>query len=67
MVGPLLVKVLGVKNESSLLELFPLCWKGDGIDLKMLAEYLSVEQDLLTDFVFENGFGVTASQTVAAN
>ena len=36
------------------------------IDLKMLAEHLSVEEDLLTDYVFENGFDVTQSQTVAA-
>ena len=36
------------------------------IDLKMLAEHLSVEEDLLTDYVFGNGFDVTQSQTVAA-
>ena len=60
------VKASEMKNEATLLEQFPLVKKSDGIDLKMLAGYLSVEQDLLTDFVFDNGFDVTASQTVAA-
>ena len=55
-----------MKNEATLLEQFPLCEKGDAIDLKMLAELLSVEDDLLPDYVFENGFGMTQSQTVAA-
>ena len=32
----------------------------------MLAELLSVEEDLLSDYVFETGFDVTQSQTVAA-
>ena len=59
------VKVLGMKNEATLLEQFLLCKKGDVIDLKMLAEHLSVVEDLLTDCVFENGLDVTQSQTVA--
>ena len=61
-----LVKAPGLKNEVTLLEQFPLVKKSDGIDLKMLAGFLSAEQDLLTDFVFESGFDVTATQTVAA-
>ena len=60
------VKAPGLKNEATLLEHFPLVKKSDGFDLKMLAGLLSVEQDLLTDFVFENGFDETATRTVAA-
>ena len=60
------VKAPGLKNEGTLLEQFPLVTKSDGIDLNMLAGLLSVEQDLLTDFVFEIGFDVTATQVVAA-
>ena len=43
------VKAPGLKNEATLLEHFPLVKKSDGIDLKMLAGLLSVEQDLLLD------------------
>ena len=53
------VKVLGKKNEATLVEQFPLCKKGDVIDLKMLAEHLSVVEDLLTDCVSVNVFDVT--------
>ena len=60
------VEAPGLKNEATLLLQFPFVKKCDGIDHKMLAGLLSVEQDLLTDFVFENGFDVTATQTVAA-
>ena len=60
------VKAPGVKNGTTLLEQFPMVKKSDGIELKLLAMYLSVEQDILTDFVFENGFDVTATQVVAA-
>ena len=34
--------------------------------LKMLAEYLPVEEDLLSNYVFENGFDVTPLQVVRA-
>ena len=61
-----IVKALGVKNETSLLEQFPMVKKSDGIGVKLLAMYLAVEQDLLTVFVFESGFDVTATQVVAA-
>ena len=60
------VKAPGVKNETTLLEQFPMVKKNDEIDVMLLAMYLSVEQDLLTDFVFENVFDVTATQVVAA-
>ena len=61
------VKAPEMKNKATLLEQLPLVKKSDGFDLKILAGFfLSVEQDLLTDFVLENGFDVTASQTVAA-
>ena len=36
------------------------------MDLKMLSEYLLVREDLLSNYLFENGFDVTVSQTVAA-
>ena len=49
------------ENEATLLQQFPLCKKEDVIDLKMLAEYLLVEEDLLADYVFDNGFDVTPS------
>ena len=62
----LFVKVLGAKNEETLLLQFPLCKKGDVIDLKMLAMHLAVREDLLSNFVSEYGFDVTVSQTLAA-
>ena len=67
MIGLILsfVQAPEVKNETTLLEQFPMVKKSDGIDLKLLAMYLSVEQDLLTDCVFESGFDVTATQVVA--
>ena len=46
---------------------FPLVTKSDGIDLKMLAGLLSVEQYLLTNFVFENGLDVRATPTVSCD
>ena len=62
----LFVKVLGAKNEETLLLQFPLCKKGNVIDLKMLAMHLAVREDLLSNFVSEYGFDVTVSQTLAA-
>ena len=55
-----------MKNEATLLELFPLWKKGDVVDLKTFAEYLLVEEDLLSNCVFENGFDVTPLQVVRA-
>ena len=62
----LFVEVLGAKNEGTLLLQFPLCKKGDVIVLKMLAMHLAVREDLLSNFVFEYGFDVRMSQTLAA-
>ena len=62
----MLVKALGTKNDATILVQFPSGKKRDGIDLKKLAEYWLVEQDLFTDFVFEKGFDVTSMQDVAA-
>ena len=58
--------VLGAKNVETRLLQFPLCKRGDVIDLKMLAMYLSVREDLFSNFVFEHGFHVAKSQTLAA-
>ena len=62
----LTVQILGVKNEATFFELFPLCMKGDVVDLKMLAEYVLVEEDLLSNCVFEKGFDVTPLQVARA-
>ena len=49
----------------TLLLQFLVCKKGDVVDLKMMATYLSVWEDLLSNYVFENGFHVTKSQSLA--
>ena len=58
----LFVKVPGAKNEETLLVQFPMCKKGDVVFLRMLAMHLVGRVDLLSNFVFENGFGVTKSR-----
>ena len=58
----LFVKVPGAKNEETLLVQFPMCKKGDVVNLQMLAVHLVVREDLVSNFVFEKGLDMLKSR-----